>query len=156
LLQHTALQVDVKEWAKYMRADLESYHITYDLPPPTFPVVPLEDNFMAQAVVNNQQLTATCCNALQRTVALCNALQCTATHGNARQRTATRCNTLPVVPLEDNFMAQPGVNLRNSQQLTATHCNSLQRAASHCISLQLSATHFLLYRQRTSSWRNPW
>mmetsp|Transcript_72151 Transcript_72151/g.105746 ORF Transcript_72151/g.105746 Transcript_72151/m.105746 type:complete len:917 (-) Transcript_72151:538-3288(-) len=47
-----ALQVDIKEWAKYMRADLESYHITYDLPPPTFPVVPLEDNFMAQPVPN--------------------------------------------------------------------------------------------------------
>lgn len=44
------LQADVSEWAEYQRSEQTSYAEMYELPPPSFPFVPLEDNFTAQPV----------------------------------------------------------------------------------------------------------
>lgn len=44
------LQADIKGWSEYQRCEQISYAQMYDLPPPVFPVVPLEDNFSAKPV----------------------------------------------------------------------------------------------------------
>ena len=70
---------------------------------------------MLSRLESRAHVTATHCNALQRTATHCNALQRTATHCNTLQRTATHCNTL---------------------QRTATHCNALQRTTTYFNTLQ--------------------
>jgi Kef-type K+ transport system membrane component KefB len=46
------LQADVQDWANYQRAEAEAYAQLHGLLAPIAPVVPLEDNFRAQAVAD--------------------------------------------------------------------------------------------------------
>jgi hypothetical protein len=45
-----SLQADVKGWSDYQRSEQLNYAQMYNLPPPVFPAVPLEDNFTAKPV----------------------------------------------------------------------------------------------------------
>jgi len=46
----TSLQASVKGWADYQRSEQINYAQMHNLPPPIFPIVPLEDNFTAKPV----------------------------------------------------------------------------------------------------------
>ena len=46
----SSLQEDIKEWADYTRSEQTTHAQMFDLGPPVFPIVPLEDNFQAKPV----------------------------------------------------------------------------------------------------------
>ena len=105
---------------------------------------------------NALQRTATHCNALQHTATHCNTLQHTATHCNTLQHTATYCNTLQHTPIgggsrQDRNRTNKWVNMPRSQRLGSANSVANTRIEWRrpigCITLQV------IFRKRATNYR---
>ena len=115
-------------------------------------------NTHTSSITQNAFITATHCNAPQRTSTRCNALQRmqrTASHCIALHRTATHCNALQHAAKRRNTLTLLLYPCRycHAHQHTATYCNELRHTATHYNVVQRTATYYntLLHNVRRAS-----